>query len=346
MKNSISLKLIILLLLLLSTLPIGISISMSVLSKLENDAKALNTIGYIRGSSQRLVKNISMKNKQTIIKKIEQKFKQIDTIYIPENKSYLKSTNFFIDYHELKRIWLILKKSVLEENMSDESILLSEDSWKSADAAANSYQTIAHVKHNEAIIAIFAIGCFIFFLLIFIIILIYTKVKNKLEIQVIKDSLTKLYNRTYLLEKLNSRIKSFERSNNPFSLIFMDIDHFKSINDNFGHSVGDEVLKNFAMILQDTLREDDIAFRYGGEEFVVLVKYANASASYALAERIRIKVESYDFNALFSVTISLGISEIQVGDTLDGIINRADDMMYQAKAKGRNCTCQHIEGKS
>lgn len=339
MKNSVSLRLIILLLLLLSTLPIGISVSMSVIAKLENDAKALNSIGYIRGSSQRLVKNISIKHKQTIIETVEQKFNEIDTVYIPQNISYLKSTDFFTDYHELQRVWLRLKKSALEESTSQASTLLSEDSWNSADAAANSYENISKFKHDETMLVIFATGSFIFLLLIFSIILIYTKVKNKLEIHVIQDSLTKLYNRSYLFKILHSSIKSFERSKKPFSLIFIDIDRFKSINDNFGHGVGDEVLKNFATLLQDTLREDDIAFRYGGEEFVVLAKDTNASASCSFAERIRKKVEIHDFNTLFSVTISLGVSEFQRGDALADIINRADDMMYQAKAEGRNRTC-------
>ena len=340
MKNSISFNLIILLLLLLSTLPFGVAVSTSVLSKLQNDAKAINSIGYIRGSSQRLVKNIPLKQKQAIIKEVEHKFYELNTFYIVNNKSYLEQTDFSLHYQKLISIWATLRTSILENNLSDKELIeLSENSWKTADNTANISEDISRLKYNESMLVFFAIGSFIFLLLIFTIILIYTKVKNTLEVNVIQDPLTKLYNRTHLLKTTEKTIKSFKRNKDPFSLLFIDIDHFKPINDIFGHSVGDKVLIDFSKLLQHFLREDDIAFRYGGEEFIVLVKHANASSSYILAERIRKNVETFNFSTEFFVTISLGISEYKEGDTIDDIINHADKMMYKAKAEGRNRTC-------
>ena len=339
-KNSASLKLITLLLLLISTLPLGITISISVLSKLQNDAKAVNTIGYIRGSSQRLLISPSFEHQQKIIDIVDSKFEEIEKKYIPKNKSYIDASDFTADYQSLRSYWDRLKNNVLKGDISQRELrFISEQCWIRADAVANTAEKISRIKYEESELIFLGIGSFILMLLVISIVLIYTEVKNKLALNVIQDSLTKLYNRTYFLKKLQSSIKSFERTKHPFSLLFIDIDHFKSINDNFGHSIGDDILRGFADLLRETLREGDIAFRYGGEEFVVLAKHADISASYALAERIRKKVESYPFNAQFSVTISLGVSEFKEGDTVDDIINHADDMMYQAKSQGRNRTC-------
>lgn len=340
MKNRISFNLTILLLLVLSTLPIGITVSMSMLSKLQNDAKVINSIGYIRGSSQRLVKNISTEQKQKIVDKVDHKFHEINTLYIINNESYLNQVDFLKHYQKLTLFWDKLKMHINENNSSEDVLVkLSEDTWITANNVANASEHIAQIKYNKSIVVFLTIGSFIFTLLIVAIILIYTKVKNTLEINVIQDPLTKLFNRTQLFKDMDSEIKIYRRSKQPFSLLFIDIDHFKSINDNFGHSVGDKVLTDFAKLLKNILRESDIAFRYGGEEFVVLVRHANASASYKLAERIREKVKAHNFSPKFSITISLGLSEFKDGDTVDDIINHADTMMYQAKAEGRNRTC-------
>lgn len=342
MKISVSVKLIILLLLVILALPLAVSISTSVLSKLQDDAKAVNTIGYIRGSSQRLIHDIPTTKREHIINVVNNKFHDIDNRYLLENASYIKLSDFQTNYATLKRCWEDLTKSVIKSTSSKTALLyMSHQCWDSADKTANIAEMISRIKYDESAVVFLVIGCFILLLLILTIFVIHTEVKNKLEISVIQDPLTELYNRSYLYTQLESKIKTFKRTKEPFSLLFIDIDHFKSVNDNFGHSTGDKVLKNFASMVTEILREDDMAFRFGGEEFVVLAMHANSSQALFLAERIRVAIETYHFSNHFSITISIGICEFEDGYTLDKIIIIADSMMYQAKTQGRNQSCTY-----
>lgn len=346
MKNNVSFKLLILLLLLFFTLFAGMSISISVLAKLKDDAKAVNTIGYIRGSTQRLIQDISIEQKQIIIDEINLKFNDIDTNYIPKNKDYFRIFNFLIPYNKLKSQWPEFTKNILDERIKKDKILLMcEENWENANTAADTMENISNIKYHDTLLIAYALGGFIFLVLLLVFFLIRTEVKNKLEISAIQDPLTNLYNRIHLSACIAKEIKSFSRSKYPFSILFIDIDEFKTINDNFGHTVGDHILKSFADLLSNILREDDIAFRYGGEEFVVLAKYTAVSQAYKLAERIRKKIEIHDFHTKFSITISLGVHEYKEGDTHDDIINYADNMMYQAKSLGRNRTCLYQDNR-
>lgn len=270
MKSKVSLKIISLLFLLLSALPLALFLSLSTIKKLQNDTHVVNTLGYIRGSSQRFFHNITDGDKQHRINEIENKLKEIDSSFLHQNKDYFQASNFTKHYNELKMNWDTLKVQILS-NVSHEQLQESMQAcWKSADQTTNAATKISEKKYNEMIFSISAIGIFIFILTLSVIFLMYTEVRNKLEIDAIHDPLTKLYNRTYLMNKLESRIKVFERLKQPFSLIFIDLDYFKEINDNSGHLVGDNVLKEFAYIVKEELRDEDKAFRYGGEEFVIL----------------------------------------------------------------------------
>jgi len=338
MKNKVSLKIISLLFLLLSTLPLGLFLSLSSINKLQNDANAVNSLGYIRGSSQRFSHITADEEKQHRINEIEKKFIEIDSSFLPQNKDYLKLSNFTKHYNELKTNWNTLKIQILS-NVSQEQLLESKKAcWKSADQTTNAATKISEQKYKEMIFGISAIGIFIFILIFSVIFLMYTEVRNKLEIEAIHDPLTNLYNRTHLMDELQGRIKVFERLKQPFSLIFVDIDHFKDINDNCGHLVGDKVLKEFAYIVQEELRDEDKAFRYGGEEFVILAQYNNASQAYKLAERLRMRISEHNFELECPLTISLGISEYHKGDNRDSLLKHADDAMYKAKELGRNQT--------
>jgi len=341
MKTKVSLKIIFILVLLISTLPLGVYISLSSLSKLENDANTVNDIGYIRGSTQRLLQCRFNGNQKKIIKEIEVKFQEVDNDFISKHKGYLNISSFQTHYDQLKGCWKELKHVISESNSQEKIYLTGELCWNIADNTTNAATKIAEKKHDQIVITFFVIGTVIFVLLSFTLFLIYTEVRNRLEINVLQDPLTKLYNRNHLLEQLQGRIKSFERSRRPFAILFIDIDHFKQINDSYGHNTGDDILKNFASLLQLTLRDEDIAFRYGGEEFVVLAKDADTSQAYKLAERVRKKVEAYDFKIDHPVSISLGVSEYSKDDTIDKLLTHADNAMYKAKNKGRNQTCTY-----
>ncbi len=153
------------------------------------------------------------------------------------------------------------------------------------------------------------------------------------------DPLTKTNNRTAFNDTLMREIKRAGRSEQHLSLIFVDIDHFKDINDQYGHSCGDLALASVAAWIKDSVRGTDIVFRFGGEEFVILLSDTNLDAAGVIAERIRSDIEShtlaYGMDVL-NITASLGVSALRGNDSAESFVNRADAAMYQAKRMGRN----------
>jgi diguanylate cyclase (GGDEF)-like protein/PAS domain S-box-containing protein len=150
------------------------------------------------------------------------------------------------------------------------------------------------------------------------------------------DKLTEAYNRIKFEEIIEREIERVKRYNQPLSMIMFDIDHFKKINDTYGHSAGDYVLKTIADIVRATIRKIDYLIRWGGEEFVIISSETNLEKAHALAERIRGITESYKFDTVGKVTVSFGVTEFKEGDTGDSFIKRIDVAMYKAKEKGRN----------
>lgn len=152
------------------------------------------------------------------------------------------------------------------------------------------------------------------------------------------DALTGLYNRHMLSELFARELAQKKRYKNALSMIIFDIDHFKKINDGFGHLAGDEVLKKVARIAQDKVRTSDIVARWGGEEFVVLLPHTPLDGARITAEKIRLAIESTDFDAPKTVTASFGIAECADGENRENLLDRADKALYEAKAGGRNQT--------
>jgi diguanylate cyclase (GGDEF)-like protein len=154
------------------------------------------------------------------------------------------------------------------------------------------------------------------------------------------DSLTELANRRCFFERVADEIARANRYGHPLALQMLDIDRFKRINDRFGHAAGDAVLKSVAGILRTNLRQNDLAARIGGEEFVILLPVTTINDAAEHAERIRRAVETSTVaigDSLLSVTVSIGVSGLD-GDELseDPMLTRADRALYQAKKNGRN----------
>jgi len=155
------------------------------------------------------------------------------------------------------------------------------------------------------------------------------------------DSLTGLYNRGWWEECLNSEFLRYRRQPAPVSLVMFDIDHFKKINDNYGHLTGDEVIRQTAAAVRSTIREVDIAGRYGGEEFVVILVHADEKGATQFAERLRARIEKTMIvheQHTIPYTVSLGIAQLR--DEMDNPetwVEAADKALYQAKRGGRNC---------
>lgn len=155
-----------------------------------------------------------------------------------------------------------------------------------------------------------------------------------------KDELTGLKNRRAFFEQSNQVFKQALRFKHPLSVLMMDIDHFKRINDNYGHAVGDKALKVIAQNLHNMTREIDIVARMGGEEFAFVLPETGCEEAVNLAERLRLKIESTIIvhnDKQFQVTVSFGVYSCLIeNETLDSMLTKADDALYIAKKKGRN----------
>ncbi|WP_420933566.1 sensor domain-containing diguanylate cyclase [Alteromonas sp. A081] len=167
------------------------------------------------------------------------------------------------------------------------------------------------------------------------------RLEAELEERARRDAMTQLWNKSEIVSALGDALSRFERDNQPFSIMLMDLDHFKAINDNYGHLVGDDVLLKFTEIASSELREVDILGRFGGEEFLAIIHNASQEETRVLAERIRQTVEKTYFTEdtiTFSITVSIGITEIKKiqKQSPEEVIRRADDALYQAKQDGRN----------
>lgn len=166
-------------------------------------------------------------------------------------------------------------------------------------------------------------------------------INTLLEKQAITDPLTGIYNRIKFNQSLAFEMKRAERYNTPMALIMFDIDHFKKVNDTYGHSAGDNVLKSLTKLVSANIRKIDVFARWGGEEFVIQAPGTSLDDAKKLAEKLRTKIEAYDFIEPKNITASFGISIFQSGDDNITVINRADEALYRAKHGGRNQVVSH-----
>ncbi|HOJ63161.1 MAG TPA: diguanylate cyclase [Spirochaetota bacterium] len=154
------------------------------------------------------------------------------------------------------------------------------------------------------------------------------------------DELTTLYNRAAIFDFLENDINRIKRIKTHISLLMFDIDFFKNINDTYGHTVGDEILRSLSLLIKNHIREIDLMGRYGGEEFLIILPDTNLQEAAIMAERILNLVRCYEFQTSkgpINLTISIGIAEYKEGETIDQFIERVDQKLYEAKNSGRNC---------
>ena len=168
--------------------------------------------------------------------------------------------------------------------------------------------------------------------------------KEKLDYSLemaVTDALTGLHNRRYMAGQLQAMVGRAGQGGDSVAVLVMDIDHFKAVNDGFGHDAGDEVLREFAVRLATNVRAIDLPCRLGGEEFVVVMPGASLEAAARVADRIRRDIESQPFPIMsgaesLSITVSIGVAASVPGDTPEGLLKRADEGVYEAKSRGRN----------
>ena len=167
------------------------------------------------------------------------------------------------------------------------------------------------------------------------------KAEKELFVQATTDPLTNIFNRRHFFEVAAKELSIPKRVDQPFSVIMIDIDHFKKFNDTYGHCIGDQVLIHFAEICQKNLREYDLLARYGGEEFVILLPKTDKQQAQVIAERLRTQVADTNMtieNNAVSITISLGVCSTSGDSPIDltDIVEKADEALYRSKQSGRN----------
>ena len=165
----------------------------------------------------------------------------------------------------------------------------------------------------------------------------YKEMENKLFEMAIKDELTGTFNRRYFTNKLKEETERSKRTGRAFSIIMLDLDDFKLINDKYGHCIGDVVLKSVVNSINDRLRKIDLLARWGGEEFMIILPETNIDNARFVANSILEKVSNIKIGNIPKVTASIGISEFNLSEDFKTLIKRADDKMYEAKRSGKNC---------
>ncbi len=175
--------------------------------------------------------------------------------------------------------------------------------------------------------------------------MLFREVKTKAD----HDGLTRIHNRQSFDERIADELKRHQRYRHSLGLLMFDLDHFKSINDTFGHLAGDMVLKEVGLIIDESCRETDFAARYGGEEFVIILPHTNEDQAWVLAERLRRRIESKVFqyaDRTFQVTASIGVAALVPGalEKREELVRSADQALYLAKANGRNMVCVSGQG--
>ncbi|MBS3994642.1 MAG: GGDEF domain-containing protein [Alkaliphilus sp.] len=305
----------------------------------EKDAMTINNVGSIRGSSQRLVKlELSQTRSSDLIEEIDEKIMNFEVI--AKNP---KSPNVELSeaYDYLLSTWADLKAAIyaFRQNPSEENrqtmIEISEKIWNHANATVLETQLYSEYKFDNfrKVLPFLAID---FILIILLILMIKRFVRDELEIAVNYDPLTKIHNRNFYYESLKRETIRAQRYGKPFVLIIFDIDHFKNVNDTYGHDVGDIVLKELSRLCGYNVRKSDILARIGGEEFSVLAPETDITSGIVLAEKFLNIVNSHEFEKVKHITISIGVAQYVAGDSLDDVFKRADIALYKAKNNGRN----------
>ena len=162
------------------------------------------------------------------------------------------------------------------------------------------------------------------------------QLEQELLLQATTDVMTGAFNRRKMEVEIELEIRKYVRNPLPFSLAMLDIDHFKRVNDTFGHDAGDQVLKQVVELVRQQLRETDMLGRWGGEEFIILSSSSSIASMQALTERVRVAIAAHSITPAGHITVSMGVSEYQAGESQKTLLKRIDDALYLAKESGRN----------
>lgn len=314
---------------------------------LNADTSIIYDLSRGRGSIQRYAK-LELSGIKTEHEKMEAYIDELLSYHIRHSSNSDSSRGAYAKLVELQKNWNDLKVLVDQyhanpsEKNKEAIISKSEECWKAADAYVVQSQNLLTktTTYYKYLTLTFAFNI----LAIVITLLLYKRlVYNSLAKSAVVDALTGISNKGYFDEYLNLEIARAIRKQTSFCLIMFDIDHFKVVNDTYGHRRGDYALKALADTVKQLIRNADVLARIGGEEFIILVPDAKLSEAALLAERIRMEVERFPFEQIGKMTISLGITEFNYTDNTETILKRVDSALYKAKENGRN-RCEVIGG--
>lgn len=299
----------------------------------KDDAAIINSLGKIRGSIQRYVKLILVKDESLDVAEVDRTVNELISQYENDNIPFLES---------IKTTWSNIKelsdKYLKDSNHSNRQLLINESEkiWETSENLVRSKQ---YSSENDMVYLLLPVAFLTleFFVGIGLLYIVKKYVYDNLESITLYDLLTDVYSRRYFFELLKGEISKAQRKEYMFSVIMFDVDHFKKVNDTYGHDKGDYVLKTIADIVKSSIRKADALSRIGGEEFTILLPDTNIDKATALAERVRRSVEDYKFDVVGRATISLGVTEFKADDSSDTLFKRVDEAMYLAKNSGRNC---------
>ena len=312
----------------------------SIHSSLERDAKLISNIGFIRGSTQRILKFELLKNIDSADFSISEVDK-IFAIYVADGKAaefrfdpeiYQPFKSLYGEWNAFKDV--LYKNRAGQQQFLQELSLMSESIW----SGSNSLMLRKVIGSDRKTSNIKKLYYYVFFLFgsSFIFYLISKIFVQKVEHSSCHDSLTSVYNRSQFDLDIKEEIDRYERNKREFSLLIMDIDHFKKVNDSLGHAEGDRVLKKMAGTVRRCIRKTDFFYRIGGEEFAVLSPETDHESALLLAEKIRSVVEKEFSKDKSKITISIGASVYTDGMSHSDYYNQADKALYEAKRTGRN----------
>lgn len=310
-------------------------------NEIENDAEIVNRLGIIRGSIQRVVKlETNQIASNGIISVVDETF---EVFLSRSTREYSINRKVEECLEELKEAWIQLKGAIegFRQNPNDVNrnriIEKSELMWEKSNNTVFNSQIMTESKvenYRKSFIVFFAN----LILVLVIIFLVKRYVKDNLEYTINHDNLTKCYNRRYYSDYLKNQIFISRRYGHKLSLIMFDIDHFKRVNDTYGHDIGDIILKELVTIGQATIRNSDVLARIGGEEFAIIAPNTSLQEGFNLSERFRKTVENNSFTKVGHLTISLGVTQFVDKDDINSLHKKADIALYRAKNNGRNRT--------
>jgi len=249
-----------------------------------------------------------------------------------EKKQYLKKYNIYRKNKRLAMIASLEKSFEVNGKKASNALLKIQNELKIRRVAEVKDEKVTQQYNFTIVISIAIIFLLLFFRQL--------RVRSKLIRLTRTDALTGIANRSALFESGNQVVKEFTEKPNDLSVLLLDLDHFKKINDNFGNNAGDKVLMIVSKLVKETMRSRDVFSRLGGEEFVALLPYADTHKAKAIAMRINDKIAKYDFSLVMlqrQVTISIGVATMEDTNMSFGdLLHRADLAMYKAKEQGRN----------